>query len=270
MQTFERDNQATQAEYSQVKQKIDAQAKSDRNRAKKTHEDARWQALAMYEAARDGTVKSRKRDEEMLAASRADYENLKEMARPVLARCKKLAGVEPAASAQTPPVVAVTTAATDPDATDPGEMSQVTTLQQAIKRADDELLALERLKTPGFLQLQNFVWPFLALGAGAIVGLGLTIGWTGGAIAGALLTVALAAGCYFGLASLARPKVALHYYPLLRARERRTPARGDRGVGEGGIRAPPARLGTEPRTRSEESRRDAGTQAGRGRSTAAA
>lgn len=51
-QAFERENQAIGAEYSALKQKINAQAKTERSRAKKAHEDTRWQALAMYEAAR--------------------------------------------------------------------------------------------------------------------------------------------------------------------------------------------------------------------------
>ncbi len=56
LQAFERENQATGAEYSQVKQKTDAQARSETRRARKAHEETRWQALAMYEAARVGTV----------------------------------------------------------------------------------------------------------------------------------------------------------------------------------------------------------------------
>ena len=82
LQAFERENQAVEAEYSQVKQKIEAQSKTERSRAKKAHEETRWQALAMYEAARDGSVKSRKRDEEMLATTRADFENVRAAADP--------------------------------------------------------------------------------------------------------------------------------------------------------------------------------------------
>ena len=222
LQAFERENQAIGAEYSQIKQKIDAQAKTERSRARKAHEETRWQALAMYEAARDGTVKSRKRDEEMLATSRADFENVKVAAEPVLGRCRALAGPETSATA-----LAVSDAqpkaadpdATDPDATDPGETSRVSTLQQAVKRADDELLALEKLGIPSFLQLQNFIWPFLILGLLSMGGLGLAIGWIGGAIAGVVIAVAAAVGSRVGLAKLARPRVAKHYFPLLRALE---------------------------------------------------
>src|SRR5208283_996830 len=217
LQAFERQNQATGAEYFQVKAKIDAQAKSERSRAKKAHEETRWQALAMYEAARDGTVKSRKRDEEMLASTRADIQNVRDAAEPVLERCRSLAG--PELSAPALPVPDSQTTSADPEATDPGEPSQVTSLQQAVKRADDELLALEKLKIPSFLEIQNFLWPFLMLGLLLIAGLGLAIGWIGGAIAGLIIAVAAAVGSRAGLTKLARPRVARHYFPLLRSLE---------------------------------------------------
>src|SRR5271157_1182812 len=242
LQAFERENQATGAEYSQVKQKIDAQAKTERSRARKAHEETRWQALAMYEAARDGTVKSRKRDEEMLASTRADIQNVRDAAEPVLERCRSLAGPEPSATAlpvpdaQTKIVLSpdsidpwpsatalpspdAQTTSADPEATDPGEPSQVTSLRQAVKRADDELLALEKLKIPSFLELQNFIWPFLILGLLLIAGLGLAIDWIGGAVAGLVIAVAAAVVSRVGLTKLARPRVARHYFPLLRSLE---------------------------------------------------
>ena len=86
----------------QVKQKIEAQSKKDRSRAKKAQEEIRWQALAMYEAGRDGAVKTRKQDEEVLAATRADFEAVQGAAGPVLERCARLAGPEPSAAAASP------------------------------------------------------------------------------------------------------------------------------------------------------------------------
>jgi len=217
VQAFERENQAAEAEYSQVKRKIDAQARTERSRAKKAQEEMRWQALAMYEAGRDGTVKTRKRDEETLASTRADLQAVRDAAEPVLQRCRALAG--PEASVAEAPSPTAQTATADLDATDPGETSQVSTLQQAVKRADEELLALEKLKLPSFLRLQNFVWPFLILGVILIVGLGLALGWIAGAIAGLVITVTAAVASRVGLAKLARPRVARHYFPLLRAIE---------------------------------------------------
>ena len=217
-QKFERDTQAVQADYSQVKQKIDTQAKSERSRAKKSQEETRWQALAMYEAGRDGSVKTRKQDEETLAATRADFEAVQEAAGPVLARCRRLAPKQAPTSAEstasTAPSPEISSSSADAQATDPGETSKVVTLQEAVKRADEELLALEKLLLPSLLRIQNYIWPFLLLGLVLVVGLGMSIGWTMGGIIGVVATIGAAVGGYFGLASLARPKVARHYFPL--------------------------------------------------------
>jgi hypothetical protein len=212
--TFEQKTQAAEAEYAQVKQKIGAHAKSERSRAKKAQEESRWQALAMYEAGRDGAVKARKQDEEALAAARADLQAVEEAAIPVLTRCRKLAGPPPAVTV--PDDTQHPAPDTDPDGAVPDDLSQVTALQEAIKRADLELVALEKLNLPGFLQIQNFIWPFLILGLGLVVGLGMAMGWVSGGILGAALAVAAAIGSYIGLGKLARPSVARHYFPLRR------------------------------------------------------
>jgi hypothetical protein len=209
--SFERDNQATQAEYSQLKQKIDHQAKSDRSRAKKSQEETRWQALAMFEAGRDGTVKSRKKDEEALAVSRADFQAVQDASVPVLQRCVRLAGPEPAA-------VAGPSQPAPADAAAPGgEPSPIAKLQEAVRFADEQLLALEKLALPGFLRISNFIWPFVLLGLVLIVGLGLSVNWIVGGVAGLLIAVALAVGSYLGLSKLARPKVTRLYHSLRRA-----------------------------------------------------
>jgi hypothetical protein len=213
----ERETQATQAEYAEVKQKIDARAKSERSRARKAHEETRWQALAVFEAGRDEAVKRRKKDEETLAQTRADFEAVRDAAAPVLERTRRF--VAHADSLAKAPVVPVRLPTSDPEATDPGETSRVMTLQEAVKQADSELLALEKLTLPGFLRPQNFVWPFLLLGIAAAVGLGVALGWTVGGILGVALTVILAVGSHIGLSRLARPRVARHYYPLLQALE---------------------------------------------------
>src|SRR5271157_755037 len=128
-QTFDRDTQAVQGEYAQVKQKIDNQAKAERNRAKKAQEESRWQALTMYEAGRDGVVKTRKKDEETLAATRADFEAVQAAAIPVLQRYRRLAGPEPPPTAAEAGVKPADSGAAAPP-------SQVTTLQEAVKRSD--------------------------------------------------------------------------------------------------------------------------------------
>jgi hypothetical protein len=214
VQSFERDSQAVQSEYTQVKQRIDNQAKSERNRAKKAQEESRWQALTMYEAGRDGAVKTRKKDDETLAATRADFEAVQAAALPVLARYRRLAGPEPSTGQEA--AMAEPAAAPLPDG-ETAAPSRVTTLQEAVKRADEELLAIEKQKLAAFLLPQNFFWPFLLLAAALVVGLGLKIGWTAGGIVGVVLTVAAAVGSHIGLAKLVRPRVARHYYPLRRA-----------------------------------------------------
>jgi hypothetical protein len=214
VQTFERETQAARAEYSQVKQKIESQFKSDRSRAKKAQEETRWQALAMYEAARDGAIKSRKKDEETLALTRADFQAVRDAAIPVLERCRRLAGPPQPGVTQDLAGTAAASAFPDPDATDPGEASQVTTLQEAVKRADLELQALEKLVLPSFLLPQNYVWPFILLAIVLGAAIGLSLGWTTGAIVGAGLAVAAAAGSYVGLSRLARPRVSRHFFPL--------------------------------------------------------
>ena len=70
------------------------------------------------------------------------------------------------------------------------------TLQEAVKHADEALLALESLGLPSFLQLQNFVWPFLLLGVVLVVALGLSVGWTVGAIGGVVIAAAAGVGSY--------------------------------------------------------------------------
>ena len=260
LETFKREAGSVEAEYSQVKQKIDAQAKNDRGRAKKAQEETRWQALAMYEAGRDGAVKSRKQDEETLAVTRGNFEEIQAVAEIVMRRCKRLAGPEPTSRVQAVPATKGDAEnqpqAADPaDSAEPQPQSQVLTLQEAVKQADTELLALESLKLAGFLRLQNFVWPFILLGLVLVVALGFSVGWTIGGVAGVVIAVAAGIGSYIGLAKLARPHVARHYFPLRDAlanseqllEQTKTWVKTE-------YRTAPARDRTEPGTRSEESR----------------
>ena len=59
-QTFQRDTQATKTEYAQTKKQIDEQFKKDQRRAKKTKEETGWQALAIFEGSRDEGIKWRR------------------------------------------------------------------------------------------------------------------------------------------------------------------------------------------------------------------
>ncbi len=224
------ETQSTEAEYAQAKQKLDAQFKSERNKAKKASDETRWQALAMYEAARDNTVKRRKRDDELLNAARLDFEHLQELAQPVLDRCASLAGPEPPPSevvdAPEPEEAEEAVESLEDDA--PGEggeaaapkppvpTGRIGALQELIRKADEELLALETLKLPNFLKISNFIWPFLLLGAVVGGGLGFVIGWPIGIGAGVVAAIAAAVGARAVLSKKAAQSVSRHYHPLKR------------------------------------------------------
>ena len=91
IQTFQRDTQATKAEYDQTKKQIDDTLKKDTRRAKKSKEETGWQALAMFEGQRDEGIKWRRGTEaawnEEIAFLHAEQDN----AEYVLKRCGRLA-----------------------------------------------------------------------------------------------------------------------------------------------------------------------------------
>ena len=227
------ETQSTEAEYAQAKQKLEAQFKSERNKSKKASDETRWQALAMYEAARDNTIKRRKHDDELLTAARLDFEHLQELAQPVLDRCAKLAGPEPPPSAVVdapePEEPEEAVESLEDDAPGEGEegaapkppvpTGRIGALQELIKKADEELLALETLKLPNFLKISNFIWPFLLLGAVVGGGLGFVIGWPIGIGVGVAAAVAAAVGAHVALSKKAQQGVARHFYPLKRELE---------------------------------------------------
>ncbi|MDG3004692.1 FtsK/SpoIIIE domain-containing protein [Paludisphaera mucosa] len=216
------DTQATEAEYAQVKQKIEAQFKSERAKSKKASDESRWQSLAMYEAARDNTIKRRKSLDDALAASRRDLEHLQDVSEPVLGRSARLAGaeiaVEPTTTVKPPPPAEAPTedgaellAPPEPK----GDPTKLDLLQEVVRKIDEELLALESLKLPNFLKISNFIWPFLLLGAAAGAG-----GWfaTGNPTVAGVAAVAVAAAsgaaAFVMLRKAAQPAVSRHYYPL--------------------------------------------------------
>ncbi|MGO9598952.1 MAG: FtsK/SpoIIIE domain-containing protein [Isosphaeraceae bacterium] len=219
VQRFEKETQAITTEYAQVKQKIESQHKTERVRARKAQEEMHWQSMAVFEAGRDGTVKTRKQHEERLAAVRADFQTIQDAADPVLIRCKKYAGPDPGVRPASWTHQNLPGPDVDPDLIDPGVAARFTTLHDDVKRADKELLALEKQWLPGLLEPKNFVLPFLILGIVLVVGLGLAIGWIVGAIAGLVIVLVLGAGSHIGLSRLARLLVGRHYYPLVQALE---------------------------------------------------
>ena len=92
----------------------------------------------------------------------------------------------------------------------PAEDNPLTHLRAGLTLIEHELIALDSLKLPRFLQMQVFVWPFLLLGGGVAGALGTqtSIGWTGAGIAGAVAALGSGIGAWIGLAGLARPRGA--------------------------------------------------------------
>ena len=221
------ESRAIEAEYAEVKRKAEAQLKSERSKAKKASEDVRWQALAMYEAGRDGAIKAHKANEDAYAVARDSFHEIQAFAEVALARSARLAGPEPAAVEP----VAETRAADAPSPAEgeepAGEPSKLAELQQLVKTADEQLLALEKLKLPNFLRISNFIWPFLLLGAAVGGGLGFALGWTIGPIVGAVVAIAAGIGVHVALSKSARPRVAKLYFPL-----KKSLADGERLLGE--------------------------------------
>jgi hypothetical protein len=235
VQTFESTTQATKDEYAQAKKQIDDQLKKDQRRAKKTKEETGWQALALFEGARDDGIKWRRATDANWAGALAELEIKQADASFVLKRCGRAAAALPA-SEVAPPVPAPPPAEPGAGGGDTGSPSAsaspsdsapqqaaalepadpLAALQDIIKRMGDEVLALDALKLPRFLRIDIFIWPFLVLG-GAVVaalGLGTSVGWTTAAIAGVVVAVAAAVGARIGLGALAHPSVARHATPL--------------------------------------------------------
>ena len=93
VQTFQRDTQATKNEYAQTKKQIDDQLKKDPRRAKKTKEEAGWQALAMFEGSRDEGIKWRRGTEANWHEAIGFLHQKQANAEYVLKRCGRLANV---------------------------------------------------------------------------------------------------------------------------------------------------------------------------------
>src|SRR5262249_54980015 len=99
------------------------------------------------------------------------------------------------------------------------EENRLTRLRADLARIEHELLALDALKLPKLLQIQNLLWPPLLLGGAVAAALGaLTpVGWIVACVVGAIVAVALGVGAYLGLGSMARPQVIRHAVPIRKA-----------------------------------------------------
>ncbi len=231
LQTYQRDSQACDAEYAQVKQQIDDQYKKEHRKAKKAKEETGWHALTVFEGTRDEGTKWRRATEANWSIAIDELHVRQEEANHLLKRCGKLATAAPAeqetilaaaaaARAAAPaPAHAEGAEATADGAETPEQPAgddPLSRLRGDLTWIEEELAALDALKLPKFLQLQNVIWPFLLLGGAVAGALGaLTpVGWTVAAIAGAVAAIGAGIGGYLGLASMARPHVKRHAIPL--------------------------------------------------------
>ena len=161
----QRDTQSTEAEYTQVRQKIETQAKSERSKAKKSFEDSKWQALALFDTGKEELGKRRKLSEKSLGEFLAVLETIKGDAVPVLDRYRAWAGAEPADILDRlvleQPAEAVPLVDDSEDSTElPEEAAAaldlsdpLVRLQKTLEIADLELGKLERLGLPKFFDL---------------------------------------------------------------------------------------------------------------------
>ena len=234
VQTFQRDTSATKAEYEQTKKQIDEQLKKDSRKAKKSKEETGWQALAMFEGQRDEGIKWRRSTDAAWGEEIGFLHQKQADAEYVLKRCGRLANatLDGATAAAETPAAAPTAEGTPPaegaapvaaeggaeTAEPPVEQTPLVELQGLRASLEDHLIGLDALKLPKFLKIDNFIWPWLFLGAAVAAGLGFGtgVGWTIAGIVGGVVAVASGVGAYLGLSSVARPSVAKHSVPLKR------------------------------------------------------
>ena len=188
---------ALQAEYAEARRVVVGKSNGARNSAKKKMEEIKWQALAVFEAGKDGAIKQFKLYESELHSTADLLDALKENAEPAASRVRRFAPTpsDPVVPAETPdrPIEAV---------------------QALLASADEQLAAVNKLFLPKLLAPAAFVWPFLLLAVGLAFALGPKVGW--GMAAGISAGAGIAAGvaAFIGLAGLARKQVARVYPPF--------------------------------------------------------
>ncbi len=212
---------AVEAEYAEAKRALAARANSARNSAKKKMEEQRWQALAVFEAGKDNSIKQFKVNETEIKGLAQQLDDFKYQSEPLLNRIRRFApkitpAVEPAAA---PGPVAVPTAEGETPAVaesaTPAEVPDrpIEALQAALQAADELLGPIEKVSAPKLVVPLSVV---TALLVGCLAyPLGLALGWpVGGGIA-AVLAIAAAVGVFIGLGKIARKQVARVYPPLM-------------------------------------------------------
>jgi hypothetical protein len=244
------EHQSSAAEHAGVRQRIAARYNAGKKGARRSHEDARWQALAVFEAAKDELIKRFKQTELEILSATERLQALKDEAEPYLDDGRRYAGASPEPLLPSEAAVPVlvpepATAAPAPAAVDPapvpapgepavnpepaaGEIAATTMPVTAlpedpmplylerIKQIEEQLVPLAKLGLPRFLKPQNFLAPFVVLALGAFYPLGTVIGWTASGIVCGVATIALAVAVRIWLIKVARREVARLYHPFCR------------------------------------------------------
>ena len=225
LKQFTTEYQTIDSEYSEVKRRVSSKANTVKKAAKKAQEDARWNAVAVFEAAKDGAIKQYKQTEAEINIEAEQFKILSEDAEPILELCLKYAPAmpDPAAAAAVSETTAAVpegeAAAAAPEGetaapSEPASDDPFVAYQEHIKRGEEQLIPLAKLWLPRFLKPGQFVAPFLALAFGVAVGLGIVLGWIVGPIVGGVVGIALAIGIRIWLTGVAKKQVARLYPPF--------------------------------------------------------
>jgi hypothetical protein len=207
------EHQATAAEYAGVRQRIAARYNAGKKGAKRSLEDARWQALAVFEASKDELLKKAKQTELGLDSAAERLQALKDEAEPFLDDCRPYAGPAPEPAAGAAPEAAAG-AAPEAEAVAVATDDPIPLYLERIKQVEERLVPLARLGLPRFLKLHNYLWPFLVLGLGAFYPLGTVIGWRNAGIACGVAAIAMGVAVRIWLVRVARRQVARQFHPF--------------------------------------------------------
>ena len=192
LQKAQAETKAHESEYAEAKKTVQGRSASARHAVKKRMEETKWQALAVFEAGKDGALKQYKAYEAEIKAAGEQLEDLQTGAAPILQRVRRLL---PTPSEPITPEV--------PE-------RPIEAVQAALAAIEQQIAPIAKLFLPKFLAPGVFILPFLPIMALAYP-LGLKIGW-GPAIGIALvLTIAAAVGSYIGLLKVAKRQVAAVY-----------------------------------------------------------
>jgi len=208
---------AVEAEYAEAKKSVASRANSGRNSAKKKMEEVRWQALAVFEAGKDNSIKQFKVHEAEVKALAEQIEDFKFQSEPVLSRVRRYTPPVPVVPEPVPaaPAEGSLEAAPVAEPAAPVETPEkpIEALQAALQAADELLGPVEKVSGPKLVVPLTVVTVVL-VGALAYP-LGLALGWPVGGGMAAVLALAAGAGAFVALRNLARKQVARVYPPLL-------------------------------------------------------